>query len=550
MLNDDNVFDFMSDDEEEILRIKSDQDKKEILASMFAEDDDEDDLPSLSLPVNLARNEAKELVKDASMTPSGALEDDDDPFTPYDDDDKDDEEGDILDDEDSFEELLMLKKRGDEDEEESEDDYMDPHDYAKNPEIAKQYVEDDELEAALTDFTLEDEDEDEEEEDPWAHLNLDEILAVGIDRNASDVHIVPGKVVRYTIFKRNVPAPEFGIIPEVVTSRFFAQIANNVKMREYGNDLGTDFAYRLKTGRHRGIKTRVNASTINTTQVDMTFRIINSTIPTMDSIGVPVELRRWMKRPNGMIIICGTTGSGKSTTFASLVQNELNTEEKKIISLENPIEYEFEDKVGTIVQRELGNDIKTFDSGIKNALRQNPDIILVGEVRDRSEINEFIKASESGHLSISTTHAKSPESTISRLTNVFEGNERENVLTTLHEQLLGVMNQVLVRRKSGKGVIAVTAVLPVEGNQEIKEMILRGDTLGIRKWMIHNKTTMEHMLADAVINGDCDADDAVKSAFDSTLFYAALREKESQRRQTQATSHLQQTRLPRSRNVQ
>ena len=492
--------DEFSDDDFFALREQSLLDKTEIINSTFDSDED-DDLPDDDTPVDLSRSPADVYMDtniDVEEEVVEIVEDDDD------------------DDEDDFESILALRDGGVVEQPESDSERVS----------SGGGVVDSDLDAILSRASLDpsegyfDEDDDDEEDDPYAHIKIDEILAFGIDKGASDVHIKPDAPVWLTINKKVSSYNDFGVIPVSVVERFLTEIVSNVKRREFAQNRGADTAYVINSGRHRGVRTRLNIAHTSDAP-DMTFRIINSKIPTPEAIGVHPYLLEWVKRASGMVLVCGATGSGKSTTFASIVNEVLRRDPKKIVSLENPIEYVFDDSAGLIVQRELGTDLRTFADGIKGALRQHPQMIMVGEIRDRSEVDEFLRAAESGHFSMSTMHVDSPETAITRIIAQYSGEERQTVLTSLNEQLIGVVNQVLVPSKKNGNLISVSCALPVV--DEIRPMILKGDTWSIKQYMIRNGLTMEHALANAVRKNDCTLQVAASYAPNLELFNKIMR---------------------------
>lgn len=207
-----------------------------------------------------------------------------------------------------------------------------------------------------------------------------------------------------------------------------------------------------------------------------------------------------------------------STTFASLINEMITTEPVKIITIEKPIEYVYDDTYAKafITQREVGADTRTFAAGLKAALRQAPDVIMVGEVRDKEEFDELLSAAESGHLSLSTLHATAPDVVIDRISGMYSGDERARVLSTLKSTLAGVVNQVLVKSPDGTKRYAVQCILEI--NDEVAEMVGRADSTGILNYMRANGSTMEHELIKAIKAGKCDVATARKKAVHVTYF--------------------------------
>lgn len=496
---------------------RSSSDKREILEGIFTDEEDledDDSLPDDPSPLpDMVRTPPAVLNYDDSLAEdSYDVQDEDDVFSPADS-DYDDEEDDY---EDDYDALLN-----------SHSSYQSRESIDKSDGddgSSSSYVGDDDIDNIINGVggDLYDDDDDDDERDQWSHIKIDEILAMAVDMKASDVHILPDRCIWFTIHKRVKMIDSLGVIPHHVVDRMKGEIANAQTEQRFAINMGTDSSYTLRSGRHQGVRTRVNFSNTGG-HTCMTFRIISSKIPDPDSIGANPLLRKWVDRGNGMVLVCGSTGSGKSTTFASLVNEVLQRHERKIISLENPIEYVYNDGAGVIVQKELGEDIKTFSDGIKFALREHPQMILVGEIRDREEVDEFLRASESGHFAMSTMHTRSPEATISRIVNLYEGEERRSTLMTLHDQLVGVVNQALVRTKDGKGLICISCALPV--NKDVRPMVVEGDTYSIRKYMMDKGITMEHSLVDSYMHGDCHYNDLLEVAPDQEYFDYLLEER-------------------------
>lgn len=235
------------------------------------------------------------------------------------------------------------------------------------------------------------------------------------------------------------------------------------------------------------------------------FRTINDEIPHPYELGITDQLIEWVKKPNGVWMVGGATGSGKSTTLASLLHYIQLNYPKKIITIEKPIEYVYPSNQGKalIIQREVGEgqDTLEFSNGLTAAMRENPDIILIGEVRNNEEVSELIRAAETGHLAITTIHTNSVPTTLNRIFSLFPPEDQNRIRSTLADTLKGLMNQTLVRTKDSKGMFAVREILEIDDN--IRRMIINNDVAGIRDFMIKEELTMEHQLLDAYINDRC-----------------------------------------------
>lgn len=222
--------------------------------------------------------------------------------------------------------------------------------------------------------------------------------------------------------------------------------------------------------------------------------------------------------------ICGgfiTTHN--STTFASMIRKIQLERAQKIITIEKPIEYVYgTEGKAVIVQREIGKDSRTFAGALKSAMRQHPKIIMVGEVRDQEEVDEVLRAAETGHLALTTLHATSPPGAINRIMSLYEGEDRLRILSSLKDNVRGIANQTLVKTKDGKSRVALYAILTV--TPEVSLMIGAGDVEGLQNYMRDNELTMEHKLAKAVSEGVCHLEDARAQAAFPTLFDELINE--------------------------
>ena len=347
-------------------------------------------------------------------------------------------------------------------------------------------------------------------------LHVDQILTEAIITGASDVHLTTdqrvsmsrnGDIIRYDGY----------IIPDNDTMHLLIHegILSHQEQAEFNRDFEYDGAYTLQYGPYKGTRTRINIGR-SFGKYFIVFRIINDFIPALEDLGVEDEIVNWSKYPNGLFLLCGPTGTGKSTTLASVIYNLMVTTRKKIITIEKPIEYIYpDDTPSLVVQREVGGDTRGFYEGLTSAMRQNPDVILLGEVRNTEEVTELLRAAETGHLAISTMHTNSVATTINRIQNLFSGNEQKRIMSTLADTLRGIANQVLIKDKED-GRFAVREILSI--NDEIKELIVKGDVRGIRQYQIDNKSTMEHKLAEAVKEGRCYEEEARKQVVDINLF--------------------------------
>ena len=199
--------------------------------------------------------------------------------------------------------------------------------------------------------------------------------------------------------------------------------------------------------------------------IGISIRLIENSIKSMKELGLPKILKKLIESKKGLILITGPSGSGKSTTLASMVEELNSTKNLNIITLEDPIEYLFKSKKSLIRQREIGRDTHSFAQGLKSVLRQDPDVIMVGELRDRESIAAALTASETGHLVLGTLHTNSASETISRIVDVFPTEEQNEIRVKLATTLKGVVSQRLVRTKEGRrGAYEILLSIPAVSN--------------------------------------------------------------------------------------
>lgn len=354
-------------------------------------------------------------------------------------------------------------------------------------------------------------------------FNLDLVLSYAIEDGASDIHITGNQEVAFTILGDIVKRGEFGIPSEDVMQDLIIGMLSHEQNGIFVKDLEYDFSYRIKHGPYRGRRFRVNIGKSFSTNL-ATFRVINDKIPDLVDLGLESNVTELFNSSTGVVLFAGATGSGKSTSLASIIRDIQLKKRLKIITIEKPIEYVYPtDGKSYIVQRSIPEDCLDFGYGLTSAMRSAPNVILIGEVRDRHEVDELLRAAETGHLSISTIHASNNVTTLNRIRSLFDGEEQRRILSTLGDTLRGVVNQVLVKSKDGKSRIAVREVLKVDFN--IRKMIAE-DKLGeIRKLQEDNEATMEHLLLQKVLNDEINIDDAREKAPDQTYFDYLVQQK-------------------------
>ena len=282
---------------------------------------------------------------------------------------------------------------------------------------------------------------------------LDELLRIGHAKGASDVHLVAGSAPIYRINGQLIPTDEGRLMPNDTY-----EMAKSILTDELWEVLENKREVDLSYGIENISRFRVNIF-YQRSSVSIAFRVIPRDIPSIETLGIPTILRKVVQRPHGLFLVTGPTGSGKSTSLASMIDFMNQTMNKHIITLEDPIEYLHSHKQSIIVQREIGFDTLSFANGLRASLRQDPDVILVGELRDLETIQTAITAAETGHLVMGTLHTQDTAGTIDRIIDVFPAHQRNQTRTMLANVLLGVMSQRLFRRTDLSGRVVATEVL-------------------------------------------------------------------------------------------
>ena len=282
--------------------------------------------------------------------------------------------------------------------------------------------------------------------------HVDEILAVGQSAGASDIHLSVNSPPVWRLNGKLQPiwsaAPKLTADETVALADGFLSNAQKVQLNERGD---ADFAYANKCGRFRTSVVRQRLG------IDLVFRIIHTQVRTMDGLGLPESLKLLTRYQNGLILVTGSVGSGKSTTLAALVE-QVNLERREhMITLEDPIEYIFEPKGCHITQREVHTHTRSFSAALRGALREDPDVIMVGEMRNLETISLAITAAETGHLVLGTLHTGNTSRTLDRLLDVFPVDQQEQIRIMVSESLRGIISQQLVPRVDG-----TTRVLALE----------------------------------------------------------------------------------------
>jgi twitching motility protein PilT len=305
---------------------------------------------------------------------------------------------------------------------------------------------------------------------------MEKIIKAAVDRGASDLHIKAGDVFRARIDGRLVALTKQALTPDQTKAIALRLIQNDEVRQRIDKILDYDCSWGAAgVGRFRVNILRQRSSFM------IVMRVIPFTIPTVETLRLPPVIMQLAQAERGMILVTGVTGSGKSSSLAAMVQAINQTMHKHIVTLEQPIEFLHRDINSSITQREVGIDTDSFRDGLKAALRQDPDVVLIGEMRDAETIDTALKASETGHLLLSTLHTPDAVTTIMRIIAMFPPEEQDVVRIRIAESLNAVISQRLLPRKDGNGRVVAAEVMVV--TPAIRDLILEARINEIRDFI-------------------------------------------------------------------
>ena len=281
-------------------------------------------------------------------------------------------------------------------------------------------------------------------------ININRILEEAIKQRASDIHLVIGKKPIIRVSKVLKELNEEPLIEEDMFEMYDFFVRGNIdKDKEYRETKKIDCSYE-----HEGIRFRCNISSTEGIPI-ATLRLIRNELPEFEDLGIPDIVRRMIYQPQGLILVTGKTNSGKTTTLNALINEVNQNENKKILSLEKPVEYKHNSQKSLIIQKEVGEgkDVLTYRDGVKNSLREDCDILVIGEIRDKETMEAAIDMAESGHLVLGTLHTKSCAETIDRIINFYEIRDQATVKYLLSSLLKLIVSQRLLTGVEGKIVL-------------------------------------------------------------------------------------------------
>ncbi len=335
-------------------------------------------------------------------------------------------------------------------------------------------------------------------------MDLTQLLAFTMQNNASDLHLSAGSppIIRVDGQMKRVKGESLG--SDDIRAMLYS-VMTEEQRAEYEKNLELDFAIALGAKarfRVNGFTTRLGSAAV--------FRTIPTEIPTMEELDLPPVMKRFAELEKGIVLVTGPTGSGKSTTLSALVNHINLYQAKHILTVEDPVEFFHSSKKSLVNHREVGQDTKSFARALKSALREDPDVILVGEMRDYETISLALTAAETGHLVFGTLHSSSAAKTIDRVIDVFPTGDKEMVRAMLASSIQGVVAQTLLRRTGGSGRIGAFEILV--GTNAVRNLIRENQIPQMYSMMQtgsrYGMVTMEDAIEDLLEGGLIDKDEA------------------------------------------
>jgi twitching motility protein PilT len=343
---------------------------------------------------------------------------------------------------------------------------------------------------------------------------IDAFLKLGTDQGCSDIHFAVGLPPLLRMHGDLMPI-KFRDLSQAELEAYIAEIVSKTNQDRLRKGHDVDFSYVSANGG----RFRVNVFRKDT-GIGATFRAIPADPPTLERLALPPIVKKLCDHHQGMILVTGSTGTGKSTTLAAMIDHLNSTRRLNIISLEDPIEFVHKSKQSQIIQRELNTHLPTFAEGVRAAMREDPDVILVGELRDADTIRWAMTAAETGHLVLGTLHTTGAVKTIDRVVDALPADEREQTKSFLSQSLIAVITQVLVKTADQRGRKAVCEVMVV--TRAIGKLIMTDQTHQIPTQLQTGKDLGMQMLDQALLANvqakEIDPDDAYVYASDKRLF--------------------------------
>src|SRR5688572_12633422 len=349
-------------------------------------------------------------------------------------------------------------------------------------------------------------------------MDIQQLMATVIARGASDLHLNPG---RPPVGRLNGALVD--LESEILSDRAAEALCQAITPPGHWKELEergtTDFGYAHESGN------RFRVSVLRQRgRIAGVLRLIPNRLLSFDQIGLPEQVRELCKRPRGLVLVTGPTGSGKTTTLATMIDWINSNQDRHIVTIEDPIEYYHTHKKGLVTQREVGADVPDFVEAMRRVLRQDPDVVLLGEMRDLATISAAITAAETGHLVFGTLHTTGSARTVDRIIDAYPTNQQEQVRAQLSVSIQGVISQVLLPRKDGKGRVAAFEIMLM--TPAVANLIRKSETNKIPSTIQTSRRmgmiTLDDFLLDLVKKGAIEREVAIESAQDPRDLEARL----------------------------
>ena len=309
-------------------------------------------------------------------------------------------------------------------------------------------------------------------------MNIKTLLKLMVEKKASDLFLTSNAPVKIKIEGRILPVNKQDLTADAVRQAVLS-IMTAEQMDQLAKELELDFAVSERTlGRFR-----VNAFH-QRGEVAMTLRYITTEIPKLEHLGLPPILKELSLRKRGLVLMVGATGSGKSTTLAAMIDHRNEVASDHILTIEDPIEYVHANKNSIVNQREVGGDTRSYQRALRSAMREAPDVIQVGEIRDRETMEAVLALAGTGHLAISTLHANNAAEALDRIVNMFPALQHPQVLMDLSQYLLAIISQRLIKSRSGRRVAAVEVLI---NTPHVSELIRKGDVPAVKEALAESR---------------------------------------------------------------
>jgi twitching motility protein PilU len=348
-------------------------------------------------------------------------------------------------------------------------------------------------------------------------MNLKPLLKLMVEKKASDLFLTSNAPVKIKIEGRILPVNKQDLKPEAIRQAALS-IMTAEQMDQFTKELELDFAVsEPQLGRFR-----VNAFH-QRGEIAMTLRYITAEIPRLDELGLPPVLKDLALRKRGLLLMVGATGSGKSTSLAAMLDHRNEHAADHILTIEDPIEYVHGNKNSIVNQREVGGDTHSYGRALRSAMREAPDVIQIGEIRDRETMEAMLALAGTGHLAISTLHANNAAETLDRIVNMFPAVQHPQVLLDLSQYLLAIISQRLIKSRSGRRLAAVEVLI---NTPYVSELIMKGDVAGVKEALAESREpgmqSFDGALFEIYRQGKIDQQEALANAESRTNLEARI----------------------------